>query len=393
MTQDYYATLGVARDATPEQIKKAYRKKALECHPDRNQDNPQAEEEFKCVSEAYEVLSDENRRRVYDQYGEEGLKGAGMGGGFPGDGSGFSSMEEALRTFMGAFGGGGRGGRGGGESIFDSFFGGDGYEEEASPRKGTSKKTTIRISFEEAAKGVEKELAITNYVTCETCHSSGAKSPNDIKTCSQCQGKGQVFQSRGFFSMSSVCPQCSGSGKVITNPCKSCHGRGRIKEKQKIKAHIPAGIDTGMRLRMAGFGDAGEAGGPPGDLYVYIEVQPHEAFTRDGDDVYLDLPITFTEACLGTKKDVPTLLGQQARLNIPEGTQNGKLLLVSSKGFPNVHRQGHGDLLIRITVETPVKLSAKQKEILREFEKTESPQNHPRKKTFFDKLKGFFSSS
>ncbi|OGN55277.1 MAG: molecular chaperone DnaJ [Chlamydiae bacterium RIFCSPHIGHO2_12_FULL_44_59] len=388
MSKDYYATLGVGRNATPEEIKKAYRKRALECHPDRNPDNPKAEEEFKRVSEAYEVLSDENRRRVYDQYGEEGLKGAGMGGGFPGGGGGFSSMEEALRTFMGAFGGGGRGS----ESIFDSFFGGGAAEEEGGARKGASKKATVRILFEEAARGVEKELVITNYVTCDPCKGSGAKSSHGVKMCSTCQGKGQVFQSRGFFSMSSVCPQCNGAGKIITDLCKTCQGVGRVKEKQRIKVRIPAGVDTGMRLRMAGYGDAGEASGPPGDLFVYIEVEPHEAFTREGDDVYLELPITFIEACLGTKKEVPTPLGQQARLSIPEGTQNGKLLRINGKGFPNVHGQGHGDLMVRVAVETPVRLSDKQKELLKELEKLESPHNHPRRMSFLEKLKVFFSN-
>ncbi len=396
MVKDFYATLGVARSATPEEIKKAYRKKALECHPDRNQGNPKAEAEFKLVSEAYEVLSDENRRRVYDQYGEDGLRGAGMGGGgFPGGNGGFASMEEALRTFMGAFGGG-RGG-GGEESIFDSFFGGGGgggsYEEEAGARKGASKKATVKISFQEAARGTEKELAITNYVTCEICHGSGAKSRNGVKTCSTCQGKGQVYQSRGFFSMSSTCPHCGGAGQIITDPCKSCSGAGRIKDKQRIKVRIPAGVDTGMRLKMAGYGDAGEAGGPAGDLFVYIEVEGHEAFTREGDDVYLDLPITFIEAALGAKKEVPTPFGEQVRIQIPEGTQNSKLLRVSGKGFPNVHGQGHGDLLIRVSVETPVRLSEKQKELLRAFEEIESPQNHPRKKGFLEKLKDFFSES
>lgn len=389
MAKDYYATLGVARTATPDEIKKAYRKKALEFHPDRNPNNPKAEEHFKQVSEAYEVLSDESRRRIYDQYGEDGLRGsAGMGGGgFPG-GGGFSSMEEALRTFMGAFGGG----RGGGESIFDSFFGGGGgFEEEPSARKGTSKKATVRVTFQEAAKGVEKELAITNYISCSTCNGLGAKSRTGIKMCTTCQGKGQVYQSRGFFSMSSSCPHCSGTGQVITDPCKTCHGAGRVKEKQRIKIRIPPGVDNGMRLKMSGYGDAGEAGGPAGDLFVYIEVEPHEAFTREGDDVYLDLPITFTEAALGVKKEVPTPFGEETRLQIPEGTQTGKLLRVSGKGFPNVHGQGHGDLLIRITVETPVKLSEKQKDLLRSFEQLESPQNHPRKKTFLDKLKVFFS--
>ena len=387
MAKDFYATLGVARDATPEEIKKAYRKKALECHPDRNQGDPKAEAQFKLVSEAYEVLSDDSRRRLYDQYGEDSLRGAGMGGpgGFPGGSRGFSSMEEALRTFMGAFGGG----RGGGESTFDSFFGGGGFEEEA--RKGTSKKATVKISFQEAARGTEKELAIANYVACETCHGSGAKSRNGVKTCTTCQGKGQVYQSRGFFSMSSTCPHCGGAGQVITDPCKSCSGAGRIKEKLRVKVRIPAGVDNGMRLKMSGYGDAGEAGGLPGDLFVYIEVTPHEAFTREGDDVYLELPITFIEAALGTKKEVPTPFGEQVRIQIPDGTQNGKLLRISGKGFPNVHGQGHGDLLIRISVETPVRLSERQKEILRSFEETESPHNHPRKKTFLEKLKGFFS--
>lgn len=389
---DYYSLLGIQKDASTEEIKKAYRKKALECHPDRNQNDPKAAETFKKVSEAYEALSDENRRRIYDQYGEEGLRGAGMGGsggGFPG-GGGFASMEEALRTFMGAFGGGG--GRGG-DSIFDSFFGG-GFEggEDGGQRKGASKKVSIKISFEEAAKGTEKELLVTNYATCQTCQGLGAKSKNGIKTCSTCQGKGQVYQSRGFFSMSSPCPHCGGAGQTITDPCRSCSGAGRVKDKQRIKIKIPAGVDSGMRLKMSGYGDAGDAGAPAGDLYVNIEVEPHEAFQREGDDVYLELPLTFPEAALGSKKDIPTPLGESCRVQIPEGTQNGKLLRVTGKGFPNVHGHGQGDLLVRIVVETPVKLSDKQKALLRSFEEIETPQNHPRKKTFFDKIKGFFSS-
>jgi molecular chaperone DnaJ len=388
--KDFYATLGLAKGASPEEIKKAYRKKALECHPDRNPGDPKAEAAFKQVSEAYEVLSDENRKRVYDQYGEEGLRGAGMGGagGFPGAG-GFASMEEALRTFMGAFGGRG----GGGESAFESFFGGGfGSEpEESGPRKGTSKKTTIKISFEEAAAGTEKELTIHNFVSCSACGGLGAKSRAGIKTCAPCHGKGQLIQSRGFFSMSSPCPHCGGAGQVITDPCKECRGAGRIKEKQRIKIKIPAGVDNGMRLKMSGYGDAGEAGGHPGDLFVYIEVEPHPAFQREGDDVLLELPITFSEAALGCKKEVPSPLGTACKAQIPEGMQSGQMLRLSGKGFPNVHGQGQGDLLLRIIVETPVKLSSKQKELLRSFEETETPQNHPHKKSFFDKLKGFFS--
>ena len=389
--KDYYSTLGISKQASQDEIKKAYRKKALEFHPDRNPDNPKAEEQFKKISEAYEVLSDEGRRRIYDQYGEEGLKGAGAGGGFPG-GGGFSSMDEALRTFMGAFGGGG-GGRG--ESIFDFFGGGGGFDggEEPGSSRGASKKATVRVSFEEAAKGTEKEIAIQNYCACDACSGSGARSKNGIKTCSTCQGKGQVYQNRGFFSMSSICPHCQGAGRIIVDPCKSCNGAGRVKEKQRIKIRIPAGVDNGMRLKMSGYGDAGIGGAESGDLFVYIEVEEHETFRREGDDVYLDLPITFSEAALGCKKEVPTPLGELVRIQITEGTQNGKLLRVSGKGFPNVHGQGQGDLLIRITVEIPVKLSEKQKAIIRSLEELESPSNHPRKKGFLEKLKVFFSES
>lgn len=384
--KDFYATLGVGKDATQDDIKKAYRKRALESHPDRNPNNPKAEAQFKSISEAYEVLSDENKRRMYDQYGEEGLRGAGPGGG-GGFQGGFSSMDEALRTFMGAFGGSGGG------SPFDSFFGGGAERGDSDDsQRGASKKVTIRISFEEAARGTEKELSITNLVTCSSCEGLGAKSKSGIRTCGTCQGKGQLYQNRGFFSMSSTCPHCNGAGQVITDPCKTCNGGGRIKEKQRTKIRIPAGVDNGMSLKITGHGDEGIHRGPKGDLFVHIEVEPHEAFQREGDDVYLDLPITFPEAALGCKKEVPTLLNETYMITIPEGTQTGKLLRVNGKGFPNVHRQGQGDLLIRMIVETPVKLSDKQKELLRTFETLETPQNHPRKKTFIEKLKGFFST-
>jgi molecular chaperone DnaJ len=381
---DYYQVLDIPKDATEEQIKKAYRKKALKYHPDRNPDDSEASDKFKKVSEAYEVLSDPNKKQVYDQYGEEGLKGSmgGMGGA-PG---GFSSMEEALRTFMGAFG---SGGMGGGDSIFDSFFGFEGSRE-GGPSKGASKKISITISFEEAAKGIEKEVFITNYHICTKCNGSGAKTPNSIKTCPTCSGQGQVLQSRGFFSMSSTCPQCHGHGKIISDPCPECSGLGKIKKKEKIKISIPAGVDNGMRLRMTGYGDAGENNGPPGDLYIYITVKPHEAFKRDGDDVYIDVPISITEASLGCKKEIPTPLGNSCRISIPEGSQNGKILRVRSAGFSNVHGQGKGDLLARVIVETPVNLSAKQKEMLSSFEETLTPSNHPKRKSFFERVKSFF---
>jgi molecular chaperone DnaJ len=386
--KDYYSILDIPKSASADDIKKAYRKKALKFHPDKNPDNKEAEAKFKEVSEAYEVLSDENKRKIYDQYGEEGLKGFAGGGG-PGGAQGFSSMEEALRTFMGAFGGGGGFGS---ESIFDSFFGGSFEGGSQGPMKGASRKISMQITFEEAVLGTEKDIYLSRLVTCDACHGSRTRGPSGIKTCTTCQGNGQVFQSRGFFSMSSPCPSCGGSGRVITDPCPSCRGEGKTqKNKQKVTVKIPAGIDSGMRLKMSGYGDAGDAGGPPGDLYVYVEVAPHEQFTRDGDDVYLDLPVTFVEAALGTKKDIPTPYKDICRLAIPEGTQTGKLLRVRGKGFPNVHGQGKGDLLVHINVETPVKLTDKQKELLQAFEKTQSPKNHPKRSSFLDRIKVFFS--
>jgi len=388
---DYYEVLGIARGASQDEIKKAYRKSALKYHPDRNQGDAQAEKKFKEISEAYEVLSDEKKRQIYDQYGADALRGGGMGGG-PGGPGGFSSMEEALRTFMGAFGGGGGGGGmgSGGDSIFDSFFGFD-SEAESAAQQGASKKMNLTISFDEAMKGVEKEVLLNNFVHCSTCDGRGAKSAAGIKKCSRCRGSGQVHQSRGFFSMTSVCPQCYGKGKMISDPCGDCHGSGRVKKKEPLIIKIPAGIDTGMRLRMSGHGDVGEQGGPPGDLYIFISVEPHSIFQREGDDIIVELPIGFSEAALGCKKELPTPLGSTCRITIPEGTQHGKVLRVKSEGAPNVHGHGKGDLLIKIIVETPVGLTEKQKELLREFGETEGDHNSPRKRSFFDKLKVFFS--
>lgn len=381
---DYYEVLEVARNSTPDEIKKAYRKQALKYHPDRNPGDADAEKRFKDISEAYEVLSDEKKRQVYDRYGREGLQGAGM----PGGAHGFETMEDALRTFMGAFGGSGA------DSIFESFFGGGGGEARGGSsmhRQGASKRVNLTITFEEAAKGVDKELAITNYVTCATCQGRGAATPQGVKKCPRCNGAGQIFEQRGFFSMTMACPQCNGEGRVITDPCKTCTGQGVVKEKQHVKVHIPAGVDTGMRLKMSGYGDAGQGGGPAGDLYVFITLAPHEIFERQGNDIILDLPISFTEAALGCKKEVPSLTSHTCRLTIHEGTQNDKILRVKSEGFPNVHGQGKGDLLVRIFVETPTKLSDKQKQLLTEFSLLEGPANLPKRKGFLDKIKGIFS--
>lgn len=386
---DYYEALELPRGATQEEIKKAYRKSALKFHPDRNQGDKHAEKKFKEISEAYEILGDEKKRQIYDQYGADAAKGAGgMGGG--GGHGGFSSMEEALRTFMGAFGGGGGGG--GQESPFNSFFGFDSEDASGGVSQGASKKMNISISFEEAMKGVEKEVALTNYVHCSKCEGSGAASSSAIKKCSRCKGSGQIHQSHGFFNMASVCNQCQGRGKTITEPCVECRGAGRVKEKQQVKIKIPAGVDTGMRLRMSGYGDAGEGGGPAGDLYVFISVEPHSIFIREGDDIIIELPLNFSEAALGCKKELPTPQGGSCRITIAEGTQSGKILRVKSEGAPNVHSRGKGDLLVKLSVETPVNLNEAQKELLRQFAEIEKEQNSPRKRSFFDKIKIFFSN-
>lgn len=377
---DYYDVLEISKDATASEIKKAYRKQALKYHPDKNPGDPQAEKKFKEISEAYEVLSDENKRSVYDRYGKEALQGGagGMGG------AGFSSMDEALRTFMGAFGGG--------ESIFESFFGAGGGPSRGQMRQqGASKRVNITLTFEEAAKGVEKELAITNNVTCKECKGKGTTASDGIARCDRCGGQGQVFEQRGFFSMSTTCPKCHGEGQMITKPCSACQGQGMVKDKQHVKVTIPAGVDSGMRLRMSGYGDAGSGGGPPGDLYVFIEVKAHEIFEREGNDLILSLPISFCEAALGCKKEVPSLLNHTCRITIPAGTQNGKVFRVKGEGFPNVHGSGTGDLLVRIFVETPSNLNKRQKELLEEFATMEKPANLPNQKSFLDKIKGLFS--
>ncbi|MBB64107.1 MAG: molecular chaperone DnaJ [Waddliaceae bacterium] len=382
MSEDFYQILDVPREATQAEIKKGYRRQAVKYHPDKNPDNPEAAERFKEISEAYEVLSNEQKRQIYDRYGKE----AALGGGAAGHGGGahFSSMEEAMRTFMGAFGGGG-------DFGFDSFFGGGaGGGGQSRARKGASKKVGLEISFLEAVQGVEKELRITNNVNCSACDGRGAASASGISQCSRCNGAGQVVESRGFFSMSMTCPQCNGEGQVIKDPCPKCRGRGATAEKQTVKVKIPAGVDNGMRLRMAGYGDAGQNGGPPGDLYVYVQVQEHEYFHRDGDDIIVELPVTFVEATLGCKKEIPSLDGNQCRITIPEGTQPGKVFRVRGSGVPDLHSGRKGDMLVQVMIEVPTRLTEEQKEILRSFGGTETEENYPKKKGFFERLKSFF---
>lgn len=382
---DYYTVLGISKTATPEEIKKAYRKLAVKYHPDKNPGDADAEKRFKEVSEAYEVLSDPQKRESYDRFGKDGpFAGAGSFGG-----AGMGNMDDALRTFMGAFGGDG--------GFFEGLFGGLGEafgmrSESSTSRQGASKKLHVSLSFEEAAKGIEKEFVISGYESCKTCAGSGARTKNGIKTCDRCQGSGQVVQSRGFFSMATRCPECNGEGRIITQPCDACRGQGRIKGKRNVKVPIPAGVDSGMRVRMEGYGDAGMNGGPSGDLYIFIDVQPHPVFERQGDNLILDLPIGFVDAALGLKKEIPTLLKEGVHLlTVPEGIQSGTILKVRGQGFPNVEGRGRGDLLVRVSVETPQHLSDEQKELLRQFASTEKAENFPKKRGFLDKIKSFFS--
>lgn len=384
---DFYETLGVSRQATADELKKAYRKLAVKYHPDKNPDNPEAEKKFKEISEAYEALSDPQKREIYDRYGKEGL-GAGAGGFGHGAGfQGFSSMEDALKTFMGAFGGGS-----GMDSIFD-FFGG-GQPGSGAEGAGASKRVRLTISLEEASEGVEKEVMISSMDPCGSCRGSGAASPSSIATCRKCQGRGQVVQSRGFFSMATTCPECGGAGKVITKPCTDCSGEGRVRAKKKVRIPVPRGADTGTRLRLKGYGDAGIEGAPSGDLYVDIEVAEHALFHRSEDDLLVDIPLTFAEAALGTKKEIPTLSGKHIKLTIPAGTQSGKVFSVRGEGMPHLNSHVRGDLLVKVIVETPQNLSGRQKEILEEFAKTtEAGQNQPVCQSFWEKLKVFFSKN
>jgi molecular chaperone DnaJ len=385
MMADYYEILGISRDATQEEVKKAYRKRALQFHPDRNPGDAEAEKKFKEISEAYEVLGEEQKRKAYDRYGAQAFAGAGAGPSFHHGAGGYASMEEALRTFMGAFGG---------EPIFEDMFGGRGFEEAPRRQQGASKRLTVSISFAEAMTGVDKEISLNNYVPCDACGGRGTTSAKGVRRCARCGGSGQVFEQRGFFSMSMTCPQCHGEGEQIVDPCSQCRGEGRVKAKKTAHFHIPAGIDTGMRLKLSGYGDAGFGGAPPGDLFVYVKVEDHEIFEREGNDLVLDLPLSLTEAALGCKKEIPSFahLGS-CKISIPEGIQSGKVLRVKGEGFPSLQGGPRGDLLVRAVIEIPTNLSSSQRKALEQLAAAESIENFPQRKAFADHLKSFLATS
>jgi molecular chaperone DnaJ len=371
--KDYYEVLGVNRDASDEDIKKAYRKLAMKHHPDRNPDNPKSEEHFKEAKEAYEVLSDGQKRSAYDRYGHAGVdQQAGMGAG----GQGFGGFADAF-----------------GDIFSDIFGGAGGPRGRSSVYRGADLRYNLEIGLEEAARGVETKIRIPTMEECETCHGSGAKAGTSPTTCPTCHGQGQVRLQQGFFSIQQTCPRCHGAGKVVTEPCKTCSGAGRIKRQKTLSVKIPAGVDEGDRIRLSGEGESGANGGPAGDLYVVIQIRPHQVFQRDQNDLHCEMPVSFTTAALGGEIDIPTLDGQ-AKLKIPAETQSGQVFRLRGKGIKGVRSNTHGDLLCHVVVETPVNLTERQRELLREFEdinQTDRDRHNPRAKSWMDKVKEFFA--
>jgi molecular chaperone DnaJ len=367
--RDYYEALGVNRDASDEDLKKAYRKLAMKWHPDRNPDNPKAEEHFKEAKEAYEVLSDPNKRAAYDQYGHAGVDPSAAGAG-----AGFGNFADAFGDIFGEIFGGGR--------------------SRSGVYRGADLRYNLEIDLEDAARGTETRIRIPTLAECETCHGSGAKPGTQPKTCPTCNGQGQVRMQQGFFSIQQTCPRCHGTGKIIPEPCATCSGAGRIKQHKTLSVKIPAGVDTGDRIRLSAEGEAGANGGPAGDLYVVIHLKPHAVFQREQNDLHCEMPVSFATAALGGEIEIPTLDGA-AKIRIPAETQSGKVFRLRGKGIKGVRSASHGDLHCHVVVETPVSLTARQKELLREFDaisREDEARHSPRAKSWLDKVRDFFES-
>lgn len=379
--RDYYEVLGVSKTATQDELKKAYRKLARKYHPDLNKDNEEAAEKFKECNEAYSVLSDDQKRAQYDQFGHAAFENGGMGGG-----GGFGGAGG-----FGGFGGSGM------EDIFDMFFGGQGgrggNRAKSGPQRGADLRFDLEITFEEAAFGLEKEINLYRDETCDHCHGEGAEPGSTVESCPECNGTGYVrFTQNTMFGQmvnERPCSRCKGEGKIISEPCKECRGKGTVKRNKKLKVKIPAGVDNGSRLRVSGEGEAGAKGGPSGDLYVYLYVKPHKFFERDGTTVLCEVPINIVQATLGADIKVPTLDGQ-VTMKVPEGTQPGKVMRIKGKGIPNLRGGSRGDQLVRIKVVVPTKLSDKQKDALRKFADISKDNINPEEKSFMDKVKDFF---
>ena len=363
--RDYYEILGVSRDADETDIKKAYRKLAMQYHPDRNPGDHEAEERFKEAAEAYEVLRNGEKRQIYDRFGHEGLAGTGF--------KGFTGFDDIFSSFG---------------DIFEDFFGFGTRRERTRVRQGASLRYDIEITLEDAFEGKEEEIEFKKWASCETCQGTGLTPGTEFQTCSTCQGRGQVVRSQGFFQISSTCPACHGEGRIITDPCHDCHGTGRVQVDRSIKLKIPAGVDTGSQLRLRGEGEPGPHGGPPGDLIVVIHVKEHDFFSREGDHLLCEIPISFVQAALGDVVKIPVLGGKEDKdLRIPKGTQPGDVLALNGHGMPNVHRNKKGDLYIKINVKIPKTLNNQQKELLEAFRKTEKTAKSKKGNHFWQKIK------
>jgi len=367
--RDYYEVLGASKDDSDKDLKKAYRRVAMKFHPDRNPDDKEAEEKFKEASEAYEVLSDSQKRAAYDQYGHAGVDQAGMGGG-----AGFGNFSDIFGDVFGdIFSGGGGGGRGRG-----------------GPSRGSDLRYTLELDLEEAVKGTTVKIRVPTLVHCDPCSGSGAKAGSRPVSCTTCGGVGQVRMQQGFFSVQQACPNCKGKGTVISDPCSECHGQGLVEETKTLSVKVPPGVDTGDRIRLAGEGEAGAQGGPTGDLYVQVSVRDHEIFQREGKNLYCEVPVSFVDAALGGELEVPTLDGR-VKLKVPGETQTGKLFRLRNKGVAPVRGGAPGDLLCRVVLETPVNLTHKQKDLLKEFHSTmKGGKNSPKQSSWFDGMKDFF---
>lgn len=374
MARDYYETLGIAKDATPEAVKKAYRKLALKYHPDKNPGDKEAEERFKEVSAAYEVLGDESKRRQYDQFGHDAFVNNRRGGG--------GGTVDPFDIFSQVFGGG---------SIFDSFFSGGGQARRSGPQRGSDLRYDMEVAFEDAVFGADRTITIPRAETCENCRGEGCEPGTNRQTCPHCHGSGQITMAQGFFSVRQTCPYCRGNGEVVSNPCPKCNGQGRVEKRKKIQLHIPAGVDTGSRLRVSGEGEAGVRGGPRGDLYVVIHVRKHEVFERDGENVHCEIPVDFPTAALGGTVKVPTVSGT-AEVRVPAGTQHGARFRLRGKGLPSLRGGGRGDQYVHVAVEVPTNLSSQQKQALQAFAETCSTATYPRLQEFLKRAKRFFTS-